>query len=344
MSQKKIIIAPLNWGLGHATRCIPIIKAMISFGFTPIIASDGLALQLLQKEFPEVEVLKLPSYNIFYGKNIRLSLALQTFKIQKAVRLEQKLIKKFVEKNKDIIGIISDGRFGVRSKKVKSVYITHQLNVLSGKTTFFTTKIHQRIIKKFDECWVPDFVGSEFSGKLSKTSKINVKFLGMLSRFEKKALPKNIDILAIVSGVEPNRTLFENKLKQELTKVSGNVVLICGKVQKTQSISTESNLTIYNFVLSNELENLLNSAKIVVCRSGYSSVMDLATLHKRVIFVPTKGQTEQEYLASYLSEKKGIIVADEENFSVFDLKQNMLKITSIKTAFPTELFGLFERK
>ena len=159
---KKVIVAPLNWGLGHATRCIPIIYALLQNNFTPIIASDGKALELLQKEFPQLRSLKLPSYSISYGKNLKRNLLLQFPKILSAVKKERKIIAQIIEKETNIVGIISDNRFGVLNAKIPSVYITHQLTVLSGFTTFFTRKIHQSIIKNFDECWVPDTSNSEF--------------------------------------------------------------------------------------------------------------------------------------------------------------------------------------
>ena len=169
---KKVIVAPLNWGLGHASRCIPMIQALLQNNFTPIIASDGKAFEFLQKEFPQLIFLELPSYGISYAKNLKWRLFLQLPKIFSVVKKEKKVIARFLEKNKDVVGIISDNRFGVRNSKISSVYITHQLNVLSGITTFFTSKIHQSIIKKFDECWIPDTADSEFSGKLSSLKKV----------------------------------------------------------------------------------------------------------------------------------------------------------------------------
>jgi hypothetical protein len=171
---------------------VPIIHFLLENNFIPIIASDGLALCFLQKEFPNFETLELPSYNVLYTKKLKLGLVLQSPKILKAIRAEKKVIDDFIEVNKDVVGVISDNRFGVRNTKVKSVYITHQLNVLSDFTTFFTSYLHQKIIKKFDECWIPDFENSEFSGKLSitKNSKIKKKFIGVLSRFQKEEIKK----------------------------------------------------------------------------------------------------------------------------------------------------------
>ena len=344
---EKIIVAPLNWGLGHAARCVPIIYALLENNYTPIIASDGNALLFLQKEFPKLEFLELPSYQIKYGKNLMVSLLLQAPKIWKAVKKEQKIINDFIDKNNDVVGIISDNRFGVRSDKVKAVYITHQLNVLSGFTTSLTSKIHQNIIKKFDECWIPDIENSEFSGKLSTTKKrLNQKYICVLSRFKREKIQQKIDILILLSGPEPNRTFLEEKLKAAFLKLDKNIVLVQGKVVDQQKKSTEKNITIYNYLLSDELQEVINQSKIVVCRSGYSSIMDLAVLGKKVFFIPTKNQSEQEYLAHYLEQKKIAPFCFEEDFKVEKLSEikNYTGLKSEKTNLNPALFSLFERK
>ncbi|MCG1035346.1 glycosyltransferase [Polaribacter sargassicola] len=320
--QKKIIIAPLNWGLGHASRCVPIINALLKNNFTPIIASDGVALSFLKQEFPALESLELPSYNISYGKNLKIKLLFQVPRVFKAIKEERKIINNFLLKNKEIVGVISDNRFGVRSNLVHSIYLTHQINVLSGKTTFLTSYFHQKIIKKFDECWVPDNDNSEFSGKLSSTKKdINLKFIGVLSRFKKEELAKNIDVLVIISGPEPNRTFLENKLISEFKNDKRTIVFVLGKLENQPKKWTSENTTFYNYLLSNQLQDLINSSKIVVCRSGYSSIMDLAILDKKVFFIPTENQPEQEYLAQFLEEKKYAPFSSLKDFCKEDLSK-----------------------
>ncbi|MCL7752809.1 glycosyltransferase [Polaribacter sp. Z022] len=346
-TNKKIIIAPLNWGLGHATRCVPIIKALIENSFTPIIASDGNALEFLRKEFPNLKYIELPTYNISYHRNIKLGLFLQFPKILKAVEEEKKVINKFIKQNKDVVGIISDNRFGVRSTLVSSVYITHQINVLSGKTTFLTSFFHQKIIKKFDECWIPDNENSQFSGKLSLTNKkINSKFIGVLSRFKKEGLEQKIDVLVILSGVEPNRTILEKKLIKEFKNDARNIVFVLGKVEVDQKKWITNHITFYNYLVSNQLQEKINSSKIVICRSGYSSIMDLAVLQKKAFFIPTKNQTEQEYLALYLSNKKIAPFCNINNFTKDKLLE-LEKYTGLKvkeSKLNSNLFSLFKRK
>ncbi|QOD59667.1 glycosyltransferase [Polaribacter haliotis] len=346
-NKKKIIVAPLNWGLGHASRCVPIINALLENNFTPIIASDGKALGFLQQEFPSLETLKLSSYKIKYGKNLKKNLFLQLPRIFRAIQLEKKIIQLYIDKNTDVVGIISDNRFGVRSKKVTSIYITHQINILSNVTTFFTSKIHQKIIKRFDECWVPDNLNSEFSGKLSTSKRnVNQKFIGVLSRFKKLETSKNIDVLVLLSGPEPNRTYLEERLISAFNNDKRKIVFVLGKVEKIQKKWTNNNCTFYNYALSEELNKLLNSSRVVVCRSGYSSVIDLAVLNKKAFLIPTKNQPEQEYLARYLKSKKLAPFCEEHLFTSERLveTENYSGLKSEETKINQDLYRLFHRK
>ncbi|ARV15515.1 glycosyltransferase [Polaribacter sp. SA4-12] len=346
-TNKKIIIAPLNWGLGHATRCVPIINALLENEFTPIIASDGIALEFLKQEFPNLEYLILPTYNISYHRNLKLGLLLQIPQILKSVRKEKKVIDNFIKANKEVVGIISDNRFGVRSKLVPSVYITHQVNVLSGNTTSLTSYFHQKIIKKFDECWVPDNENSQFSGKLSSTKRnLNGKFIGVLSRFKKEVLKQEIDVLVILSGPEPNRTFLENKLISEFKNNSRNIVFVLGKVESEQKIWTSENIIFYNYLLSDELQKIMNSSKIVVCRSGYSSIMDLAVLQKKVFLIPTENQYEQLYLADFLEENRFAPFSNIANFSKEKISEieNYKGLKVAENRLNSQLFSLFQRK
>ncbi|WP_299670532.1 glycosyltransferase [uncultured Polaribacter sp.] len=344
---KKVIVAPLYWGLGHASRCIPIINALISANFTPVIASDGLALEFLKHEFPDLETLELPSYKIKYGKNLKKNLFLQLPTIVRAINQEKKIIQLFINQNIEVVGVISDNRFGVRSKKVPSVYITHQVNILSKVTTFFTSKIHQKIIKRFDECWIPDTIHSEFSGKLSISKrKLHQKYIGILSRFKKTDLAKEIDILIILSGPEPNRTFIENKLVSVFENDPRTIVFVLGKIEIPQKSWQHNNCMFYNFLLSEELEQKINAAKMVVCRSGYSSIMDLAVLDKKVFFIPTENQPEQEYLANYLERNYKAPFSKIEDFTSEKLNEveNYQGLHAKETEFDVTLFRLFHRK
>lgn len=323
---KNILVAPLNWGLGHTTRCIPIIKALEENGFTPILASDGSALALLKKEFPHLTTLELPSYQIEYakkGENFKWKLIKNSPKTINAILEEKKMVKKWV-KEYDLCGIISDNRLGVRNKKVPSVFITHQLTVLSGKTTWISSKLHQFFIAKFNECWVPDTKDfPNLSGKLGHLSEtnLNIKYIGILSRLQKKELPIQYQLMVILSGPEPQRTLLEEKLIDELEQYNEKVVFIKGKVEAEQKMEQKGKITFYNFMQTEQLEKTFNESEIVLCRSGYTTVMDLAKLEKKAFFIPTPGQFEQEYLAKKYKREGLIPTARQDKFKMDDLNE-----------------------
>ena len=350
--KKNILIAPLNWGLGHATRCIPVIKALEQHSFNPIIASDGDSLSFLKKEFPNLTALELPSYNIAYSesrRSFKWKMALQIPKIVKAVRKEKDEVQKIITAY-HIEGIISDNRLGVYSKDIPSVFITHQLNVLSGTTSWITTKLHSRFIKKFNQCWVPD--SNHFpnlSGRLGhlKTLLQNCIYIGPLSRFEKKTLPIRYDLMVILSGPEPQRTLLEAQLSVALKKYNGEVLFVKGKIETLQEIKKEANITFYNFMNSKELEIAFNESNAVLCRSGYTTIMDLAKLHKKAFFIPTPGQYEQEYLAKKFKIEGIAPFCKQESFKFTELDKIQLysgfELNDIIQDWE-QLFGLFQSK
>jgi uncharacterized protein (TIGR00661 family) len=351
-SAKNILVAPLNWGLGHATRCIPIIRELEKNGFTPVLASDGVALHLLQKEFPHLQSLELPSYEIEYAKNgddFKWKLIKNSPKMIEAIFAEKKIVKKWISEF-DLQGIISDNRLGVYSKKIPSVLMTHQLNVLSGKTTWISSKLHQYFIKKFTECWISDKKENQnLPGKLGhlKNSSLNLKYLGPLSRLEKKDLPIKYDLMVILSGPEPQRTFLEQKLSKEIKSFNGKILFIKGIIESEQRIDQDENVNYYNFMTSSEIETAINESKIVLCRSGYTTVMDLAKLQKKAFFIPTPGQFEQEYLARRLKRNGFLPYAKQDDFVIKNLSE-----VSLYGGLPhlineidwKQLFVLFERE
>ncbi len=351
-STKNILVAPLNWGLGHATRCIPIIRELEKNGFTPVLASDGEALQLLQKEFPHLQSLELPSYEIEYAKNgadFKWKLIKNSPKMIEAIFTEKKIVKKWIAEF-DLQGIISDNRLGVYSKKIPSVLMTHQLNVLSGKTTWISSKLHQYFIKKFTECWIPDKKENpNLTGKLGhlKNSSLNLKYLGPLSRFEKKNLPIKYDLMVILSGPEPQRTFLEQKLIKEIQSFDGKILFIKGIIESEQKTDQDENVSYYNFMTSSEIETAFNESKIVLCRSGYTTVMDLAKLQKKAFLIPTPGQFEQEYLARRLKRNGFLPYAKQDDFVIKNLSEVSLYgglQQLIKEIDWKQLFVLFERE
>lgn len=351
-NKKNILVAPLNWGLGHATRCIPIIRELEKNGYTPILASDGVALKMLKKEFSLLETLELPSYQIEYakkGEDFKWKLIKNSPKMIEAIFEEKKIIKKWITQY-NLHGIISDNRLGVYNKNIPCVFITHQLNVLSGKTTWISSKLHQHFIKKYDECWIPDFEEKpNLTGKLGhlKNNNLNLKYIGPISRLEKKEVPIRYDLMVLLSGPEPQRTLLEQRLKNEVRLFVGKVVFIKGIMEEEQKMEQVENVTFYNFMTSTELEKTFNESEIVLCRSGYTTIMDLANLHKKAFFIPTPGQFEQEYLAKKMKRDSLAPFATQDNFRI----ENLLEIQLYRGLPQSKnevnwknLFILFERE
>lgn len=352
LNTKNILVAPLNWGLGHATRCVPLIRELIKYGYTPILASDGNALNLLKKEFPELTSLELPSYEIEYAKkakNFKWKLLKNSPKTINAIIEERKLVKKWC-KEFDLAGIISDNRLGVYNKKIPSVIITHQLQVLSGKTTWISSKIHQRFIKKFNECWIPDFEKKpNLTGKLGhlKNPSFSIKYLGPLSRLNIQKAEKKYDLMIILSGPEPQRTLLENLLLQKINLLDKKILFVKGIVNDKQLITEIEDITFYNFMTSTEIEKAFNESDVILCRSGYTTIMDLVKLNKKAFLIPTPGQTEQEYLARRLKKNGHFPYSKQEDFEVEMLDEiDLYKpfLTSEKELNWKQLFVLFERE
>lgn len=349
--RNKVLVAPLNWGLGHVSRCIPIVNFLIENNFEPVIASDGDALVFFRKEFPNLQTIALPSYNIRYSKVgflLKWKLIASFFLIKKAVLQEQKIIADFVHKE-NVVGIISDNRFGVYHKEIPSVYITHQLNVFSGITTLLSSKFHQRIISKFDACWVPDSKGEKsLSGKLTTTdfSKIPISYLGNTSRLVDEEKEKKYDLLVLLSGPEPQRTLFEEKLLQELKNQDRKVLFVRGVLAVAELQSSNQNITFVNCLHTEKLQEAINTSELVLCRPGYSSIMDLAKLKKKVFFVPTPGQTEQIYLANYLERKKIAPHCNQNEFEInklFQIENYSGFVENYSSTLDKELLKIFKK-
>ncbi|MEO8820516.1 MAG: glycosyltransferase [Ginsengibacter sp.] len=322
----RVLVAPLDWGLGHATRCIPIINQLILLGCTVYIVADKKNFSLLKKEFPQTVFLRYKGYEIAYSRQKKflfLKLIFQLPKVILRVLLEKKWLKNIVKKY-SIDAVISDNRFGMHNKNIPSIYITHQLSVKTGNRFFDTIaqKIHYYFIRRFTTCWVPDFEKNGLAGELShpKNLPANSIYIGPLSRFTQVPDAEILnDLLIIISGPEPQRTIFEKEILEQIKGFKQKIIFIRGLPSEDQKPGNFDGVKIENHVPGEELNKLMAESKIIISRSGYTTVMDLATSNKKAILIPTPGQTEQEYLAEYLIEKKYFLTENQEDFSIQDL-------------------------
>ncbi len=318
-----ILLAPLDWGLGHATRCIPLIYSLQKYRATVILAGEGPVAALLKQEFPLIQILPLKGYRIRYSPGKRsflLKILSQLPKIQAAINQENKWLK-VVAQTMPLHGIISDNRMGLYSSSLPSVYITHQLKIDSGLGWInrFAQMLHYKYIKRFAECWVPDLPGKSGSlgGSLShptRPPRIPVKYLGSLSRFKPETRAEKYDLLVLLSGPEPQRTIFENLLLGQLAGLPARIAFVRGLPGEIKNTGDLDNVTFFNHLPTAELNILINEAALVLARAGYSTIMDLAALQKKAILVPTPGQGEQEYLARYLHDGGFFYTCSQEKF------------------------------
>ncbi len=343
MFSPTVLVSPLDWGLGHATRDIPIIRQLQGAGFKVIIASSGLTGQLLSDAFPELEILELGGYNIRYSRksSMAIAMAYQLPSIYKTINYEHRWLDALL-KHRNIDLIISDNRPGLYSNKLKSIYLTHQINILTPPGLRFLQpilyRIHLHLMQNFNEVWVPDFEGeSNLSGILSHNSMLRSKihFIGPQSRFSGYE-PKNhnddgsIDVLALISGPEPQRTEFENIVVSQLKASSLRAVVAVGLPGDSRKRCTiDGRIEIFPHLDDLELYQMAEKSKIIIARSGYSTIMDLFCFKKPAILVPTPGQTEQEYLAKRMMDLGWLYSVSQKDFQINRVMNEVSKYTGI---------------
>jgi uncharacterized protein (TIGR00661 family) len=339
--KKRILVAPLNWGLGHATRCIPLISALDEMGLEVLMASDGVALHLLKAEFPHLPAFRLPSYRIRYdSSNMVMNIGRQLPRIMYAIRAEQWATERLV-REQNIQGIISDNRYGCFSSRTKNVMLTHQLNlrVPNAMLEWIANRILHGILGKFGEIWVPDVAEAPgLSGDLShgdRQAHPNVRFIGPLSRIDIHAIEQEYDVAVVLSGPEPQRTYLEQRLLEQAMLMPQKFIFIQGKTQAKEHHYAAENIEMVSYLTSRELNEVLLASGVLICRSGYSSIMDLAAIGKKAILIPTPGQTEQEYLAEMFASHNTFLVQKQEEI---DLEAGLEQVGST-IGFSATRFG-----
>src|SRR6185436_6550186 len=320
----RIIVSPLDWGLGHATRCIPVIRELISNGAEVIIAAEGSCMHLLKKEFPGLPFIFLHGYRIRYSKIFSpgISLALRSPSILRRIYLEHQQLKKIIAEWKPD-AIISDNRFGLWNKKAHSVFITHQVSIRCPRGFRFfeplINLINRYFINRYDECWIPDDERN-LAGGLSQPGKISatIRPLGILSAWEIPSAASQVkyDYMGIVSGPEPQRSEFEKKLVDEFLSTGKKAIILSAKPQEENSRRSIGNVELVSHMEPGKIGETALAAGQLICRAGYSTIMDLVSIGKSAILIPTPGQSEQLYLAQQLHKKKFFYSVSQEKFKL----------------------------
>ena len=327
----KILVAPLNWGLGHASRCVPLIHRLLDEGHEVVIGGDGMSFTLLRKHFPKLRYVYLAPLDLHYSRSGN-----QTWAMLKAIpqlllwRNKDRLILKAILQEEHFDQVISDNRPGLYNKQVECIYITHQLQIRLTKTWQWAeataSRIHARMYTRFNKVWIPDYedINHSLAGELSHPSNLRLsrkmtafQYIGPLSRFHSpithKPSPINYEVVAVLSGLEPQRTLLEQELIERYSGKEERVLIVQGLVNHPNTRIKRGNLTIVPSMADAELVPALLNARHIIARSGYSTIMDLEALGLLSVgnnkplpvlieLIPTPGQPEQEYLAVWLKD------------------------------------------
>lgn len=305
---KKVLISPLNWGLGHATRCIPLIEALHKAKNEVTIAADGDPLDLLKDRFPYLKTVETSSYRVIYSEgNSQIGIMLlQLPLILQSIWNDNRWLHRLLKTEQFDI-VISDNRFGLWNRHVHSIYMTHQIMIKMPRRLKWAEPlaylIHRLFIGKYDECWIPDQEENGLSGDLSHRYPLppHARYIGPLSRFEgKEWKPDSLyDVIALISGPQPHRRMFEEAVTEKYRTRNERILILRAEPQSRVVYPITDHVHSVGHLPDDELAPYLLGCKHIICRSGYSSLMDLSALnclHKAELS-PTPGQTEQEYLA-----------------------------------------------
>ncbi len=344
----RVLVCPLDWGLGHAARCVPLIRALLANGHRVRIGAAGGGLRLLRQEFPDLEAFVFPGHAVRYSRSPAFFLPVLLWQLPRLLAgmlAESRRVGEILREHPYDL-IISDGRYGVSSRTVPSIFITHQIFIrVPGRfpgiawANRLVLAVNLRLLRRFSRVWVPDFPGADnLSGELSHQAcrLENLEFIYPLARFGAaatitKALSeadsmagKNVDVLAVISGPEPQRGLFEIALRRELRGLPGTRILVRGQPPdphapvKTAGAAEpaaieKGALTEFAHLPGGDLARLFSASGLIVIRSGYTTLMELAGLGTgAAVLVPTPGQSEQEYLADHMERLGAGIRMDQE--------------------------------
>ena len=307
----KILICPLDWGIGHATRDVPVIRELLKQGAEVVIGADKRPLAFLKKEFPDLRFVKFPGYEVNYPENgsMVLKMAAAVPHILKEIKREHKYLDELIDEIEPD-GVISDNRFGLWTKRVPTIFITHQIMIKAPPILEpVLYRMNLSYIRKYDECWIPDTEnGESFTGDLAHKYSLpeNASFIGLLSRFadnsnieDNYTQDKNYksDILVMLSGPEPQRTVLENIIIKQAKNSEYSFVILKGKTEESVVLKNDGRIKLFSHIETIELKKYMQNTDLVITRAGYSTIMDLAALGIKAVLIPTPGQTEQEYIA-----------------------------------------------
>ncbi len=314
---KTILFAVLDWGLGHATRSLPIIRHLLALGHQVLIASSGRALVFLQEAFPECSLHKLPAYDFRYDKrSMTYNVLRQGIHVLQQIQREHQYCLS-LDQHHHIHAVISDNRYGCWLPEKPSVILTHQTHPIAppGIPQRAADWMIHRWLSRFTECWVPDSAPTDnLTGPLSRpVPGLPTRYLGPVSRAKSRPSDPIYRALVILSGPEPQRTYLEKKLLDQMQTLPGPFALVRGA---SGHLACPGHIAVFGLVNSPTLNQLVGRSRAIISRPGYSTIMDLGIWQKPAILIPTPGQTEQEWLAGRLRSRKAAVIQNQEHLDL----------------------------
>ncbi len=334
---KKVLFGTSSWGLGHATRDLNLIRGLLSRGCDVTLVSTGNALQVLKDElgdscryldWPDIPSSVARSSFLFYMKTTtNIPRIIWTWHNEK--RLVSNLLRR---EHFDLI--VTDHRNGLVRSDVPSYFITHSPRYIAPWRDPFMEGVMEWFLARWFApvrgILVPDDEDGGMSGDMSHkirfTPREKITYLGILSSVHRRDLPQDIDYFITISGPEPQRTMFAEKVLSQVKALSGKIVIALG-IPGGRAPELGNGIEVYPYLNREKQEEMLNRAKLVVCRSGYTTLMELAEIGRRALLIPTPGQSEQEYLAKTLRER-GVF------YSVKQTKLDLVRDTDLARNYP----------
>lgn len=322
----RVLFGVCSWGLGHATRDLPLLRRMIKAGHTLTLVGIGRSLDLLKDELKDAcSYFTIPdSSSVYSERDFSVTRFLSYFPIYMSeIVQEHSQIKKLIKREK-YERIISDNRYGVYNKEIPSYLISHQLRFIApGRVKLFemaTEGFNYSFFKyNFSKFLVPDYKEDPLSGDLSHNLKYfkekRIEYLGVLSDLKKRETAEDIDYFISLSGPEPQRTILEKKIFEQAPLLKGKVVIALGKPEDPRD-ETANHLRVFGYLGRKRQEEIMNRSKLVITRPGYTTIMELSLLGKRALFIPTPGQTEQVYLAEYHKKRRNFYCVGQDKLNL----------------------------
>jgi UDP:flavonoid glycosyltransferase YjiC (YdhE family) len=333
-ANKKVLVSALDWGLGHASRMVPVIHHLLGMGFEVMLGGSGNSMELLKQEFPDLETEWLPSPRLHYSAGVtQVPGLLRQVPRFIYVTIKEHLLTRKIVKRREINIIISDNRYGVFSKEAYSVLVTHQISpVLPEPFRFLEYPAYvvlKKMISRFNECWIPDTAEemSSLTGLLSHRFKLPsaARYIGILTFLADEdgnddstggRMSSHYDIAVILSGPEPQKTILFRQIMRQLRSDGEYRVFMAGGwiAGDIREIEPASGITLVRNAGVSLLRHVIRRSEVIICRPGYTSLMDLVALRKPAILIPTPGQPEQEYLAERLSAAGYFLSVRQQDF------------------------------